>query len=53
MTTSRPASSHTDESESNPNRAPQGIFMPDALLAIFPISRFGDWLRICRLAYHK
>ena len=44
--------SHTDESESKPNHAPQGIFMPDALPnATFPISGLGDHLRICWVAY--
>jgi len=30
------------------------IFMPDALpVATLPISRLGDWVRICWLAYSE
>ena len=37
-------SSHTDESESQPNHAPQGIYTPNALPATtLPILGVGDW----------
>ena len=50
MTTSRPSSSHTDESESKPRQKPEGIFMPDALpAATFPVSNLRYWLELAGL----